>query len=46
MQIQIEKEDETIEEMLDFCEWKLYKDSEEINEPDGELSVDEGGVQG
>ena len=34
VQIQIEKEDETIEEMLDSCEWKLYKDSEEIKEPD------------
>ena len=46
LQIQIEKEDETIEEMLDFCEWKLYKDSEEIKEPDVEWSEEEGCVQG
>ena len=46
VQIQIEKEDETIEEMLDFCEWKLYKDSEEIKEPVVEWSEEEEYVQG
>ncbi|MFR5356345.1 MAG: hypothetical protein ACLTI1_09890, partial [Clostridia bacterium] len=38
--------DETIEEMLDFCEWKLYKDSEEIKEPVVEWSEEEEYVQG
>ena len=42
----IEKEYETIEEMLDFCEWKLYKDSEEIKEPVVEWSEEEEYVQG
>ena len=46
VQIQIEKEDETIEEMLDSCEWKLYKDSEEIKEPVVEWSEEEEYVQG
>ena len=47
MQIKFEKEEEeALEEMLDSCEWKLYKDSEEIKEPDMEWSEEEGFVQG
>ena len=47
VQIKIEKEEEeALEEMLDSCEWKLYKDSEEIKEPDMEWSEEEGFVQG
>ena len=47
VQIKIEKEEEeALEEMLDSCEWKLYKDSEEIKEPDMEWSEEEGVVQG
>ena len=53
LQIQIEKEevsedisDETLEEMLDSCEWRLYKDGEEVETPDVEWSEEEEYVQG
>ena len=53
LQIQIEKEevsedisDESLEEMLDSCEWRLYKDGEEVETPDVEWSEEEEYVQG
>ncbi len=53
MRIKIEKEqtsedssDETLEKILNSCEWKLYKDGEEVEASDMEWSEEEDHIQG